>query len=91
MMKKSIALILLSCLLAATAYAVPAKSPTQTLQEGMDKLVAIVHDPVYDVEGVLPEEQVKRLSEAVSHFFDYAELTKRAVAGSPILPSSSRT
>lgn len=78
-MKKFVCLTLLACLLVTTAYAAAAKSPTQTLKEGMDKLVAIVHDPVYNVEGTLPEEQVKRLSQTVAQFFDYDELTKRAV------------
>lgn len=78
-MKKIAAFLALTCLLVASAQAAPAKSPTQTLKEGLDKLITIVHDPVYDLEDTLPEEQVARLSEAVSHFFDYQELTKRSV------------
>ena len=79
MMKNIVSLFLLACLFIASAQAAMSGTPTQTLKEGLDRLVTIVHDPVYDLEGTLPEEQVERLSEAVSHYFDYRELTKRAV------------
>jgi len=78
-MKKILSLTLLAVLLVGSAQAALAKGPTQTIKEGMDKLVAIVHDPMFDVEGDLPSEQVDRLSATVAEFFDYDELTKRAV------------
>lgn len=78
-MKKRFFVILALLLMTFAANVAQAGMPTDTVKAGLDKLIAIVHDPKYADKNLLGEEQVRQLSAAVGEFFDYGELTKRAV------------
>lgn len=56
-----------------------AGAPTDAVRTGLDKMIAIVHDPQYPEGDSLSDEQIDRLTHTVAEVFDYGELTKRAV------------
>ncbi|MGE4552615.1 MAG: phospholipid-binding protein MlaC [Desulfovibrionaceae bacterium] len=78
-MKKSVFSVVALLGLLLTSGLAQAGVPTDTVRTGLDKLIAIVHDPRYTEAKLLGEDQVRQLSGAVAEFFDYGELTKRAV------------
>ncbi|MCM0754686.1 ABC transporter substrate-binding protein [Desulfovibrio aminophilus] len=72
----SIVSVALFGLLAASAWA---GVPTDTVKEGVDKVITILQDPKYKGAKVISGEQLDRLRAAVRQFFDFEELTARAV------------
>ncbi|MGE4505670.1 MAG: phospholipid-binding protein MlaC [Desulfovibrionaceae bacterium] len=64
-------------LFAATAHA---GTPTEALKTGLDKLISVLKDPQYEhpEQGVY-DEQLEALRSSVHGFFDFRELTRRAV------------
>ncbi len=71
-----ISTLLLSVFLAAPAYAGP---PTQALKAGLDDLLLVLKDPVYASEEGVSKAKLEALREVVFDFFDFRELTRRAV------------
>lgn len=71
-------LLLLAALLAFAAPAL-AQGPTDTLKAGLDGILAILQDPRYDTSQGISQEQLDVLRDSVHQFFDFQELTKRAV------------
>ena len=63
-------------LLTATAWA---GVPTDTVKEGVDKVISILQDPKYKGAKAISGEQLDRLRAAIRQFFDFDELTARAV------------
>ncbi|WP_449242462.1 MlaC/ttg2D family ABC transporter substrate-binding protein [Desulfovibrio sp.] len=72
----SIVSVALFGLLTASAWA---GVPTDTVKEGVDKVITILQDPKYKGAKVISGEQLDRLRAAVRQFFDFEELTARAV------------
>lgn len=87
----TIGIMLLALGLAAGAVQAEAsaKTPTQTLQTALDELLAILQDPRYDTKDGISEKQLEVLRTTVHKFFDFGELTKRAV-GRPWLGFTDR-
>lgn len=63
-------------LLTATAWA---GVPTDTVKEGVDKVISILQDSKYKGAKAISGEQLDRLRAAIRQFFDFDELTARAV------------
>lgn len=63
-------------LLTVTAWA---GVPTDTVKEGVDKVISILQDPKYKGTKAISGEQLDRLRAAIRQFFDFDELTARAV------------
>jgi len=61
-------------------------TPTETLEEGIDKIVAVLKDPKVNTESG-KREAIEELSEMAGNYFAFDELTKRAV-GKPWLDMS---
>lgn len=74
--------IILPALLLLLLAAGPAQAgqPIQTLKDGLDELLVVLKDPQYTLgeEGV-SEKQLDALRDVVFSFFDFRELTRRAV------------
>ncbi|MBU1247881.1 MAG: ABC transporter substrate-binding protein [Proteobacteria bacterium] len=76
-MKKIIAIpLLLVFLCAVPAYG---GQPTQTLKVGLDELLTVLKDPQYATEEGVSDEHLEALRGVVFNFFDFGELTRRAV------------
>ncbi|SKA97224.1 phospholipid transport system substrate-binding protein [Paucidesulfovibrio gracilis DSM 16080] len=78
-MKRCIITTLMLLVLACAAGAAQAKTPTQTLETALDQLLAILQDPRYDTTDGISEDHLSALRDEVENFFDFRELTKRAV------------
>ncbi len=76
MKKRIISILLLTVFLAAPAHA---ESPTQALKTGLDDLLLVLKDPAYAHEEGVSQANLEVLREVVFSFFDFRELTRRAV------------
>ncbi|MBN2139547.1 MAG: ABC transporter substrate-binding protein [Desulfovibrionaceae bacterium] len=76
-------LLLFSVLCALPAPAQGPQGPQATLKQGVDKLIAILDDPVYKDKS-RDTEKVEKLRQTISEYFDFQELSMRAV-GKPWL------
>lgn len=75
-MKRIFVLALLFALFALPARA---QGPTDTLKVGLDQLMVVLRDPQYNTEAGLTTDHLAALREVVYDFFDFEELTRRAV------------
>jgi phospholipid transport system substrate-binding protein len=73
------------CAFASTCLAGPAKD---RVKEGVDKIIAILDEPAYK-GGKKRDEMVKRVADLTEDYFDYQELSMRAV-GEPWLKFSEK-
>jgi phospholipid transport system substrate-binding protein len=78
-MKRIIILLALLGVLVASAGIARAETPTETLKAGLDSVLAILQDPSYDTSHGISQEHLDAMRNAVHQFFDFRELTKRAV------------
>ncbi|HBE95425.1 MAG TPA: toluene tolerance protein [Desulfovibrio sp.] len=87
-MKRSIPILalalLLICALAAPALA---DAPLSTVKEGVDKVIAVLQDPQYKGAKSISGKQLEQLRTVIKQYFDFTELTARAV-GRPWLKFS---
>lgn len=69
------------CLVLLAFYAVPAlaETPTDTVRAGVEKVIAILQDPKYKNEKAITGDRLERLRAAFKEYFDFGELTARAV------------
>lgn len=70
-------LVLLAILL--TAGVAQAQTPTETLKSALDSVLAILQDKRYDTSQGISQEHMETMRAEVHKFFDFQELTKRAV------------
>ncbi len=76
-MKKCI--FLTAFLLCCTVLPAQATSPTETLQQGIGRLMTVLRDPAYDLEAGLSDKHLEALCHVAYSFFDFNELTRRCV------------
>lgn len=76
--------LLLTCALAAPALA---DAPLSTVKEGVDKVIAVLQDPQYKGAKSISGKQLEQLRAVIKQYFDFTELTARAV-GRPWLKFS---
>ena len=62
-------------------FAVPARAgtPTEALKDGINKLIVVLKDPQYTTENGVTDDHLAALRQVVYEFFDFGELTRRAV------------
>ncbi|MGE4292744.1 MAG: phospholipid-binding protein MlaC [Desulfovibrio sp.] len=78
-MKRIFTILVLLGAIATSADAAWAQTPTETLKAGLDSVLAILQDPRYDTSQGISEDHLDAMRNAVHQFFDFRELTKRAV------------
>lgn len=66
------------CVFLAAAPAFAEMTPTETLKEGIDKIITILKDPKVNTEGG-KNDVIRILSEMADDYFAFEELTKRSV------------
>ncbi len=74
----------LTCAMAAPALA---DAPMATVKEGVDKVIAVLQDPQYKGAKAIAGKQLEALRTVFRQYFDFTELTARAV-GRPWLKFS---
>lgn len=69
------------CLLLLVFLAAPAlaQAPMDTVRQGVEKVIAILQDPKYKGQKAITGERLERLRAAFKEYFDFTELTARAV------------
>lgn len=80
-MKKSLSMGLVALILAMTASATAAASPTDVLQGPLDQAELVLKDPKYQSDDPgLRAEQRDRIWDIVGALFDFTEVSRRALA-----------
>ena len=79
-MKRVILSLTLSlALFCVQATPVLAGVPTDTVKEGVDKVITVLQDPQYKGSKVIAGKQLEQLRTVFNQYFDFSELTARAV------------